>query len=75
MTRSILPTFYNHFWGVMGMKQYTEIKGKLWELVNEYKDSKSDSYKTNIQGMIEALFWVVNEDVEIDLKSKIENII
>ena len=59
----------------MGMKQYTEIKGKLWELVNEYKDSKSDLYKTNIQGMIEALFWVVNEDVEIELKRKIENII
>ena len=59
----------------MEMKQYTEVKGKLWELVREYEVSKFDSYKTNIQGMIEALFWVVNEDVEIDLKSKIENII
>ena len=75
MTRSVLSTFYNHFLGVMEMKQYTEIKGKLWELVNEYKDSKSDSYKTNVQGMIEALFWVVNEEIENDLKDKIENII
>ena len=57
------------------MKQYTEIKGKLWELLNEYEASKSDSYKTNIQGMIEALFWVVNEELENDLKEKIENII
>ena len=59
----------------MEMKQYTEVKGKLWELLNEYNDSKSDSYKTNIQGMIEALFWVVNEELENDLKEKIENII
>lgn len=59
----------------MEMKGYTDIKGKLWELVREYEVSKSDLYKTNIQGMIEALFWVVNEDVEIDLKRKIENII
>ena len=59
----------------MEMKQYTDVKGKLWELLNEYEAGKSDLYKTNIQGMIEALFWVVNEDVEIDLKSKIENII
>ena len=57
------------------MKQYTEVKGKLWELLNEYKDSKSDIYRTNIQGMIEALFWVVNEEVETDLKHKIEDII
>ena len=57
------------------MKRYTDIKGKLWELVREYKDSKSDIYRTNIQGMIEALFWVVNEELENDLKEKIENII
>ena len=57
------------------MREYTEIKGKLCQLVREYEASKSDSYKTNIQGMIEALFWVVNEDVENDLKEKIDNII
>ena len=57
------------------MKQYTEVKGKLWELLNEYKDSKSDIYRTNIQGMIEALYWVVNEEVENDLKEKIEDVI
>ena len=59
----------------MEMKRYTDIKGKLWELLNEYEASNSDLYKTNIQGMVEALFWVVNEDVEIELKGKIENII
>ena len=75
MTRSILPTFYNHFLGVMEMKQYTEVKGKLFQLVREYEASNSDLYKTNIQGMIEALFWVVNEEIEKDLKEKIENII
>ena len=57
------------------MREYTDIKGKLWELVGEYKASKSDSYKTNIQGMIEALFWVVNEEIETELKDNIENII
>ena len=75
MTRPILPTFYNHFLGVMEMKQYTEIKEKLWELLNEYKDSKSDIYRTNIQGMIEALFWVIGETVDDDLKDKIEDVI
>ena len=57
------------------MREYTDIKGKIWELVGEYEASKSDSYKTNIQGMIEALFWVVNEEIEAELKDKIENII
>lgn len=57
------------------MREYTEIKGKLCQLVREYEASNSDLYKTNIQGMVEALFWVVNEDVEIELKGKIENII
>ena len=76
MTRSILPTFYNHFLGVMEMKQYTEVKGKLWELVREYEASKSDVYKTNIQGMMEALYWVIGDSVDDDaLKDKIENII
>ena len=64
-----------YFFGVYEMKGYTEVTGKLWELVNEYEVSKSDSYKTNIQGMIEALFWTLNENVETDLKNKIENII
>ena len=59
----------------MEMKQYTEVKGKLWELLNEYKDSKSDIYRTNIQGMIEALFWVIDEELETDLKHEIEDII
>ena len=57
------------------MREYAEIKGKLWKLLNEYEASNSDLYKTNIQGMIEALFWVVNEEVENDLKEKIETII
>ena len=57
------------------MKQYTDVKGKLCQLVREYEASNSDLYKTNVQGMIEALFWVVNEDVEIELKRKIKNII
>ena len=59
------------------MKQYTEVKGKLWELVREYEASKSDVYKTNIQGMMEALYWVIGDSVDDDdaLKDKIENII
>ena len=57
------------------MREYTEIKGKLCQLVGEYEASDSDSYKTNIQGMIEALFWVVNEELENDLKEKIEDVI
>ena len=57
------------------MREYTDVKGKLCQLVREYEVSNSELYKTNVQGMIEALFWVVNEDVENDLKEKIENII
>ena len=57
------------------MREYTDVKGKLCQLVREYEASNSDLYKTNVQGMIEALFCVVNEDVENDLKEKIENII
>ena len=57
------------------MREYTEVKGKLWELVNEYEGSVSDIYRTNIQGMIEGLFWVLNENIENDLKIKIEDII
>ena len=57
------------------MREYTDVKGKLCQLVREYEVSNSELYKTNVQGMIEALFWVVNEDVEIELKRKIENII
>ena len=60
----------------MEMKQYTEVKGKLWELVREYEVSKSYVYKTNIQGMMEALYWVIGDSVDDDaLKDKIENII
>ena len=57
------------------MRGYADVTGKLWELVNEYEVSNSDLYKINIQGMIEALFWTLNENVETDLKLKIENII
>ena len=57
------------------MREYTDVKGKLCQLIREYEASNSDSYKSNIQGMIEALFWVVNEEVAIELKRKIENII
>lgn len=57
------------------MKGYTDIKGKLWELVREYKDSKSDIYRTNIQGMIESLYWVIDETVDDELKDKIEDVI
>lgn len=57
------------------MKGYTDIKGKLWELVREYEFSESDIYRTNIQGMIESLYWVIGETVDDDLKDKIENVI
>ena len=57
------------------MREYTEVKGKLWELVNEYEASASDIYRTNIQGMIEGLYWCVNENVDDELRVKIENII
>lgn len=61
--------------GFVKMREYKDIKGKLWELVREYEVSNSDIYRTNVQGMIEALFWVLNEDIENDLLIKIENII
>ena len=57
------------------MREYTEIKGKLCQLVREYEVSKSDLYKTNIQGMIEALYWVIGETVDDELKDKIEDVI
>ena len=57
------------------MREYKDIKGKLYQLIKEYEASASDIYRTNIQGMIEGLFWVLNENVENDLKIKIENII
>ena len=57
------------------MRECTEIKGKLYQLVREYEVSKSDLYKTNIQGMIEALYWVIGETVDDELKDKIEDVI
>lgn len=57
------------------MREYTEITGKLWELIREYEVSTSDIFKTNIQGMIEGLYWCVNENVDDELRVKIENII
>ena len=57
------------------MREYTEITGKLWELIRAYEVSVSDTFKTNIQGMIEGLYWCVNENVDDKLRVKIENII
>lgn len=57
------------------MREYTEITGKLWELIRAYEVSVSDTFKTNIQGMIEGLYWCVNENVDDELRVKIENII
>lgn len=57
------------------MREYTEITGKLWELIRAYEVSVSDTFKTNIQGMIEGLYWCVNENVGDELRVKIENII
>lgn len=57
------------------MREYNDVIGKLWELIKTYEVSDSDTLKKNLQGMIEALFWVVNEDIEPELLVKIENII
>ena len=57
------------------MREYTEIKGKLYQLLREYEVSESDLYQANIQGMIEALFWVIGENVDDELKDKIEDVI
>ena len=57
------------------MREYTEITGKLWELIRAYEVSVSDTFKTNIQGIIEGLYWCVNENVDDELRVKIENII
>ena len=65
----------NFSFGGHEMKGYTDIKVKLWKLVREYEVSKSDLYKTNIQGMIEALYWVIGETVDDELKDKIEDVI
>ena len=57
------------------MREYTEITGKLWELIRAYEVSVSDTFKTNMQGMIEGLYWCLNENVDDELRVKIENII
>ena len=57
------------------MREYKDVEGKLYQLIEEYEVSVSDTLKTNLQGMIEGLYWVVNENVENDLKIKIEDII
>lgn len=57
------------------MREYKDIKGKLYQLIKEYEVSTSDTLKTNLQGMIEGLYWCVNENVDDELRVKIENII
>lgn len=57
------------------MREYKDVIGKLWELVELYEVSESDTVKRNVQGMIESLFWVVGESVEPDLMKKIEEIV
>lgn len=57
------------------MKNKIEIVGKIRELLNVNGVGLSDSYKHNIQGMIESLYWVIDEDVDDELKDKIEGII
>ena len=57
------------------MKNKSEIVGKIRELLNIDRVGVSDSYKHNIQGMIESLFWVIDEDIDDDLRDKIEGII
>lgn len=57
------------------MKNKSEIIGKIRELLNIDGVGVSDSYKHNIQGMIESLFWVIDEDIDDDLRDKIEGII
>ena len=57
------------------MKNKSEIIGKIRELVNNVKVGYSDNYMYNSQGMIEALFWVIDEDVDESLKNDIEEII
>ena len=57
------------------MKNKNEIIDKIRELVNCVKVGYSDNYMYNLQGMIEALFWVIDEDVDESLKNDIEEII
>ena len=57
------------------MKNKNEIIGKIRELVNCVKVGYSDNYMYNLQGMIEGLFWVIDEDVDESLKNDIEEII
>lgn len=57
------------------MKDKVEIIGKLKQLVNIDRVGSSDNYVHNIQGMIEALFWVIEEDVDDKLRQEVESII
>ena len=57
------------------MKNKNEIIGKIRELVDSVKVGGSDRYAYNLQGMIEALFWVIDEDVDESLKNDVEKII
>ena len=57
------------------MKNKNEIIGKIRELVSCVKVGYSDNYTYNLQGMIEGLFWVIDEDVDESLKNDIEEII
>ena len=37
------------------MREYKEVEGKLYQLIEEYEVSVSDTLKTNLQGMIEGV--------------------
>lgn len=60
------------------MKSKSEIVNKIRQLLDVDGVDRvgiSDNYFHNIQGMIESLYWVIDEDVDDKLRHEIESII
>ena len=57
------------------MKSKIEIIGKIKQLLEIDRVGISDNYFHNIQGMVESLVWVIDEDVDDKLRHEIESII
>ena len=57
------------------MKSKSEIVNKIRQLLDVDRVGISDNYFHNIQGMVESLFWVIDEDVDDKLRHEIESII
>lgn len=57
------------------MKNFREITDKILDLVYLYEVAESDTLKRNLQGMIEGLFWTIEENADKSLIDAVEKII